>query len=184
MPTRYLHLAVKSVTVLVFLLLIISFCLLLTFLDDFFITGLCLYFSPFPSSLSFTHFSGWFLYYRSVLIFLSLLSFFVSYSLFWMISLLQVCASISLPFHLLCLLLTFLNDFFCEYQYQRRWDDNSKSTNYVISVRHNMNRDHFSRCLGENPRPTKWSMNGVGLGPKLEFCLYPRRQFGIRARVC
>ena len=117
--------------------------------------------------LSLTHFSGWFLYYRSVLIFLSLLSFFVSYSLFWMISLLQVCASISLPFHLLCLLLTFLNDFFWEYQYQRRWDDNSKSTNYVISVRHNMNRDHFSRCLGENPRPTKWSMNGVGLGPKL-----------------
>ena len=62
--------------------------------------------------LSLTHFSGWFLYYRSVLVFLSLPIFFIFYSLFWMISLLQVCANISLPSQLLWLLFIFLDDFF------------------------------------------------------------------------
>ena len=44
-----------------------------------------------PSSHFFlfrAHFSGWFLYYSSLLVFLSLPVFFVFYSLFWMISLL------------------------------------------------------------------------------------------------
>ena len=77
-------------SLLVFPLPLISFCFVLTFLDDFFITALCWYFSLFPFSLSFTHFSEWFLCYRFVLVFLSLPIFFVFYSLFWMISLLRI----------------------------------------------------------------------------------------------
>ena len=84
---------IKSPLVLVFPLPLISFCLLLTFLDDFFITALRWYFSLFLFSLSFTHFSEWFLCYRFVLVFLSLPIFFVFNSLFWMISLLRISTS-------------------------------------------------------------------------------------------
>ncbi len=40
------------------------FCHLLTFLDDFFVIALCSYFSPFSSLLSLTHFSEYFLCYE------------------------------------------------------------------------------------------------------------------------
>ena len=50
--------------VVVSLLLLLSFCHLLTFVDDFFVTALCWYFSPFSSFLSLTHFSEYFLCYE------------------------------------------------------------------------------------------------------------------------
>ena len=50
--------------VVVSLLLLLSFCHLLTFVDDFFVIALCLYFSPFSSFLSLTHFSEYFLCYE------------------------------------------------------------------------------------------------------------------------
>ena len=65
----------------------IFLCLLLTFVNDFFVTLLWQFLSSFSSL-------------------------FVIYSLLWMISLLQLCACTSLPSHLFCLLLTFLNIFF------------------------------------------------------------------------
>ena len=65
----------------------IFLCLLLTFLNDFFVTLLWQFLSSFSSL-------------------------FVIYSLLWMIFLLQLCACTSLPSHLFCLLLTFLNIFF------------------------------------------------------------------------
>ena len=40
------------------------FCHLLTFLNDFFVIALCSYFSPFSSLLSLTHFSEYFLCYE------------------------------------------------------------------------------------------------------------------------
>ena len=40
------------------------FCHLLTFLNDFFVIALCSYFSPFSSFLSLTHFSEYFLCYE------------------------------------------------------------------------------------------------------------------------
>ena len=65
----------------------IFLCLLLTFVNDFFVTLLWQFLSSFSSL-------------------------FVIYSLFRIISLLQLCDCTSLPSHLFCLLLTFLNIFF------------------------------------------------------------------------